>query len=156
MFLHKPFFAALCLLCYGMLTACASTSPPMRAATPATLYPAQTIAVPADNGMLAQSLRTSLTQHGWSLMQYDPAALQGSRGYSGLAAQARYRLTLSSERIGDCRSGDASFLYNIALIENNGGDVLIGLTGANCRATAIQRFESALERKQLTRPANGG
>jgi len=148
MHLHKSVLVILSLLCFGMLSACASTSQP--AASVATnLASRHTIAVPAADDMLARALRDRLSARGWSLIQYDANALQDSRGYLGLAHQARYRLTLSNRRIGDCRSGEASFVYNVALIENQSGDVLMGLTGADCRGRVLKRFDTTLDRKHL-------
>jgi len=151
--LHKPLLAVISLLCIGMLSACAGTAPPPPA-TSMTMAAQSTIAVPANDDMLARALHDRLGARGWALIQYDAQALQNSRDYPGLARQAQYRLTLSNKRIGACRSGEASFIYNIALIENQSGDVLVGLTGADCRARIIERFDTALDRKQLSRSAS--
>lgn len=151
--LHKPLLAVISLLCISMLSACAGTAQPPPAAS-MNVAAQSTIAVPANDDMLARALRDRLSAHGWSLIQYDAQALQNSRGYQGLARQAQYRLTLSNKPIGACRSGEASFIYNIALIENQSGDVRVGLTGADCSARIIERFDTALDRRQLSRSAS--
>ncbi|GAB3670728.1 hypothetical protein [Salinisphaera aquimarina] len=146
-----PFLIAVLLLS-GMLNACANTPPPARASDNG-YRPDVTVAVTQDTGMLAQGLSRSLRQHGWTLIGYDADALQGNRDYQSLARRARYRLTLSSDRIGDCRSGEPSFLYNVAMIENASGDVALALTGATCLATAIRDFDTDLRRKHLIVPS---
>jgi len=135
------------VLCAG-LAACAS-SPPARPTAPAG---ANTIAVPDNDNSLAQQLHGSLRARGWSLIQYDPDALQDNRAYGRLAQRAQYRLTLSATRIGACRDSAPSFLYNLALIENRSGDVTLALTGASCITTATRRFEDGLDRNGLRAP----
>lgn len=141
---------AIAILLYGMLTACAGAPLP-----PADNGSARAMAVPADDGMLAQQVRETLRDRGWSLLEYDADALERNRGYTGLARQAKYRLTLSGDRIGNCRGGRPSFLYNLAVIENASGRVDLALTGANCLDTAITRFEDGLDRNQLVVPTVG-
>lgn len=143
-------FAALVIvtLCAG-LAACA-TQPP--SATPAARTGLDTIAVPEGHNDLGVQLQHSLTQHGWSLTRYNPDVLQQSRTYDQLARRARYRLTLSTTRIGACRDGAPSFFYNLALIENRSGDVALALTGASCIGTAVQKFEDGLNRKNIRPP----
>ncbi|MES1927052.1 hypothetical protein [Salinisphaera sp. T31B1] len=141
------------LLCCALISACAATPKTQRPARPAAA--SHTVAVPAADDPLGQGLQASLTDRGWSLMQYDPSALADNRGYQRLSTLARYRMTLSSKRIGDCRNGDASYLYNVAVIENDGGGVIAAMTGAQCRETAIERFGDELDRKRFSPPASG-
>lgn len=110
------------------------------------------IAVPATGGMLGDRLRRSLSQRGWSLLRYDPEALERSRDYARLAAQARYRLTLTARRIGNCGSEMPSYIYNTALIANENGHVALALTGADCLDSVAARFESELARRRITPP----
>lgn len=138
------------VLLYGMLTACAGAPLP-----PTDNGSTHAMAVPTDDGMLATRARQSLRDRGWSLLEYDTDALDRNHGYDGLAQQAKYRLTLSGDRIGNCRGGRPSFLYNITVIENATGRVGLALTGANCLDTAISRFENGLDRKQLVVPTVG-
>ncbi|WP_353111527.1 hypothetical protein [Salinisphaera dokdonensis] len=147
---RKILLTALAILLYGMLTACAGAPLP-----PADNGASRAMAVPQDDGMLAQRLRQSLNDRGWSLIEYDADALNRNRGYGGLAGQAKYRLTLSSDRIGNCRGGTPSFLYNIAVIENATGHVDLALTGANCLDTTVTRFEAGLDRRELVVPTVG-
>lgn len=141
---------AIATLLYGMLTACAG------APLPATDNGAsRAMALPAVEGMLAEQVRASLRDRGWSLLQYDAEALDRSRDYDGLARRAKYRLTLSDDRIGNCRGGRPSFVYNITVIDNATGRVGLALTGANCLDTAISRFEDGLERNALVVPTVG-
>lgn len=142
--------SALAILLYGMLTACAGAPLP-----PADNGSSRAMAVPEDDGMLAKRLRESLSDRGWSLIEYNAEALSRNRGYGGLATQAKYRLTLSSDRIGNCRGGTPSFLYNVAVIENATGHVDLALTGANCLDTTVTRFEDGLDRRELVVPTVG-
>ena len=142
--------SAVAILLYGMLTACAGAPLP-----PADNGASRAMAIPQDDGMLARGLRDELRERGWSLLEYDADALARNRGYAGLARQAKYRLTLSGDRIGNCRGGTPSFLYNIAVIENSTGDVQLGLTGANCLDTTVTRFAEGLDRKALVIPTVG-
>lgn len=143
---------AVIFLLAGALGACANSP----AATPTpTANPRPTdisIAVPGQRNMLSQRLRRTLGERGWSLTHYDPDTLQGSRDYDRIAQRARYRLTLKANRIGDCRSGEPSFLYNLALIENASGNVRLALAGASCLSTIIERFQADLDRKQPVVP----
>lgn len=141
------FLAAVML--YGMLTACAG----------APLVPADAnadaMAVPIDDGPLGEPLRAQLHDNGWSLVEYDADALARNREYRMLARHAKYRLTLSADRIGNCRGETPSFLYNIAVIENASGTVRLALTGASCVDTIMERFAAGLERQGLTWPRVG-
>lgn len=141
---------AVAIVLYGMLTACAGA--PLASSDNAS---AQAMAVPESDDLLAQRLRQSLGERGWTLIEYDAEALDRNRGYAGLARQAKYRLTLSADRIGNCRGGTPSFLYNIAVIENASGKVGLALTGANCLDTTAMRFEEGLDRQQLVVPTVG-
>jgi hypothetical protein len=148
--LRNTVHSAVAILLYGMLTACAGAPLP-----PADNGSSRAMAVPGDEGMLAQRLRESLRERGWSLIEYDADALGRNRGYAGLARQAKYRLTLSGDRIGNCRGGTPSFLYNLAVIENASGRVDLALTGASCLDTVVTRFEADLDRKELVIPTVG-
>lgn len=148
---HHRFAPVFLVLACGLLGACVS-APRTSETAPGVATGMDTIAVPRDTGMLAQGLRRSLDARGWRLTDYDAGRLEQTRDYQALARRARYRLTLSSDRIGDCRSGDPSFLYNVAVIENQSGRVPLALTGANCLRTAIGKFEQGLDRKQLIAP----
>ena len=96
-----------------------------------------------------------MRERGWALMSYDAAALDRNRAYDSLARQARYRLTLSEDRIGNCRGGMPSFIYNAAMIENRGGAVVFALTGAHCLDDVISRFATGLDRNGLIAPTVG-
>ncbi|MBS64487.1 hypothetical protein [Salinisphaera sp.] len=148
---RKTPLTALAIVLYGMLTACAS------APLPAPVDDASTraVAVPAGDGLLLERLRASLRERGWALMSYDAAALDRNRAYDSLARQARYRLTLSEDRIGNCRGGMPSFIYNAAMIENRGGTVVFALTGAHCLDDVISRFATGLDRNGLIAPTVG-
>ncbi|MES1941302.1 hypothetical protein T5B8_13740 [Salinisphaera sp. T5B8] len=150
MTLRKIPSLALAIMLYGMLSACAGAPLPS-----ADNGAARAVAVPGDDGVLVERLRASLRERGWALMSYDAAALERSRAYDSLARQAKYRLTLSEDRIGNCRGGTPSYLYNAAMIENLSGDVVFALTGANCLDTVISRFADGLDRNDLIVPRIG-
>ena len=150
MTLRKIPSIALAITLYGMLSACAGAPLP-----PADNGASRAVAVPAGDGLLLERLRASLRARGWALMSYDANALEQNRAYNGLARQAKYRLTLSEDRIGNCQDGMPSFLYNAAVIENLNGHVVFALTGANCLDTTILRFEAGLDRNDLQVPRIG-
>lgn len=138
------------LIAAALLTGCAG-APAVRAAD-AAVDPDTVVAVPPGESALADQLRRRLSARGWSLTRYDPVELERNRGYAQLARRARYRLTLSAERIGNCRAEEPSFLYNLALISNQSGDVAVALTGAQCVTTTLKRFDEALDRKRIAAP----
>lgn len=110
------------------------------------------IAVPDTGDMLGDRLRRSLSQRGWSLLRYEPDALERNRDYARLAEKARYRLALTGRRIGNCGSDMPSYIYNTALIANENGHVALALTGADCLDNVAARFESELARRRITPP----
>lgn len=148
--MRKPIVATVVACTLGVLTACAHD--PGLQAVQAPPDPAATVAVPHEQNALADQLRNALSARGWTLTNYDASTLQAQAGYAELARRARYRLTLSADRIGYCRGGQPSFLFNTALVENATGAVPVAMTGAHCLTTAKREFDAALDRHRIRAP----
>lgn len=108
-----------------------------------------TILTPADHGALADRLRQTLHARGWRLVGYSANMTRGKDNYRAMARRARYRLTLQSSPISACDTGDKSYRYQIALIENATGDAPVTLSGADCLNTIDEAFTTALDRDAI-------
>lgn len=111
--------------------------------------PRESIIVPDNHSPLAGQLRRALAERGWHLIGYSGDLTSGHADYQAMARRAKYRLTLMGTKIGACRNGDQSFLYRIAIIGNDSGDVPVAMSGASCLTPIIDEFATDLDQKQL-------
>lgn len=111
--------------------------------------PAESMLVPDDNSALVEGLRRALAERRWHLIGYSGDMTSGHADYAAMARRAKYRLTLMSTPAGQCRNGDPSFLYRIAIIRNHDGDVPVAISGADCLTPILGEFSTDLDQKQL-------
>ncbi len=151
--------AGLALLAAMTLTGCAGTDSAMRVSTaqrPAYNADAHVLVPQSDSALLA-TLKQRLAARGWAFAPYTADMTRGIDDYRAMARRARYRLTVQATEIGACDSGQSSYRYRVALIENASGEVPITLSGADCLSVIDAGFARALQQDRIvaaTRPAS--
>ncbi|KEZ78095.1 hypothetical protein [Salinisphaera hydrothermalis] len=145
--------AALFVPIAALLSACASHPPtgPGDTRSSADVPDRSILVSDKHSSALAQGLRHALSQRGWHLVRYRGDLTHPGRHYRAMAQRAKYRLTLTDTPVSACRDGDPGYRYRIAVIQNDGGNVPVTLSGAACLSTIVQDFASALDRNGLAR-----
>ncbi|WP_353251366.1 hypothetical protein [Salinisphaera sp. PC39] len=135
------------------LTACASGIDESTAA------PEATIAVADTRLGLAGRLNTRLERLGWNLTAYQTGREAGleTPPPPDLATRARYRLVLRAAEIGTCAGNlDTAYVYDIRLIDNRDGRVLVDRSGRGCETDIADRFQARLRQIGLLPPGADG
>ncbi len=115
------------------------------------------VLVPQSDSALLATLKQRLAARGWAFAPYTADMTRGIDDYRAMARRARYRLTVQATEIGACDSGQSSYRYRVALIENASGEVPITLSGADCLSVIDAGFARALQQDRIvaaTRPAS--
>lgn len=144
-------FAASLALTAALVAGCASQPTHQPADQGGNRYaPDESIIVPDGRSALVSGLRRALAERGWHLIGYSGDMTSGHADYAAMTRRAKYRLTLMGTPVGQCQNGDRSFLYRIAIIQNNNGDVPVAMSGADCLTPVLDEFSTDLDQKQLT------
>ena len=138
----------------GALAGCAGTPRTSTSQSPAApAYDAgRYILMPHGDSALRATLKKRLADQGWQFAAYTADMTRGIDDYRAMARRARYRITLQAEEIGRCETGEPSYRYRIALIENASGDAPITQSGADCLNVVDRDFTTALTTHAI-RPA---
>ncbi|ROO26412.1 hypothetical protein SAJA_11305 [Salinisphaera japonica YTM-1] len=125
-----------------------ATKAPPTATTPAYNADAHVL-IPQGDSTVLTTLKQRLAARGWSFAPYTADMTRGIDDYRAMAQRARYRLTVQATEIGACDSGQSSYRYRVALIENASGEVPITLSGADCLGVIDSGFADALQQHRI-------
>lgn len=73
----------------------------------------------------------------------------GHADYQAMAQHAKYQLTLMATWVGQCRNGNPSFVYRIAMIGNSDGAVPVAMSRAEDLTPIVDKFFTDLDQKQV-------
>lgn len=117
--------------------------------------PAGVIAVADTDVGLAGRLNTQMQALGWRLVAYLPGERAGLPGPvpDDLAERARYRLELRAERSGHCPSHGPHYLFDVRLVDNRDGTIVVRDQGKGCEIDIAEEFARIMRQRGPKPPA---